>query len=363
MRSHAGRDAGLDAADAGRAEDEDIAGCRPDKIVGDLVDEELVAAVGVAPDDGLPGGQGAAGVNLEVGSDHIERRRHAVGAGARDDFGRGEKVEPGDLAQADDRVIRIGGNVDPSASAQDEVRGAHRPGRKGIDGRCSRHAVKRGLHGAGGNFERLQKISAHAQCDNQGNEDDLGVFPQSGEGWAGCSLVEKSVQFLGCGCDVFARIFAHRHLEPCDGFAQADELLVGKDITAVTQELAGSPKNEFGLFTVSRGEEEHGTRESVAAYGEKAMQRWSDQFFAVIQPCFVNPGCRCSDIGDGVVDGVQGGGDRRVVGPWQIGQSDLRPLEGQPGLLEGFVGCAETFGPRVKGVHCAFGFSSCWHLH
>ena len=92
------------------------------------------------------------------------------------------------------------------------------------------------------------------------------------------------------------------------------------------------------------------------------MQRWSGQFFAVIQPCFVNPGCRCRDIGDGVVNGVQGGGDRRVVGPWQIGQSDLRPLEGQPGLLEGFVGCAETFGPRVKGVHCAFGFSSCWHL-
>ena len=92
------------------------------------------------------------------------------------------------------------------------------------------------------------------------------------------------------------------------------------------------------------------------------MQRWSAQFLAVIQPCFVNPGCRCRDIGDGVVDGVEGGGDRRVVGSWQIGQSDLRALEGQPGLLEGFVGCPEALGPRVEGVHRAFGFSPCVHL-
>jgi hypothetical protein len=92
------------------------------------------------------------------------------------------------------------------------------------------------------------------------------------------------------------------------------------------------------------------------------MQRWSNQFFTVIQPRFINPGCRHSDIGDGVVDGIEGSGDWRVVGPWQIGQSDLGPLKGQAGLLEGFVGRAEAFGPRVKGVHLAFGVSSCGHL-
>jgi len=104
------------------------------------------------------------------------------------------------------------------------------------------------------------------------------------------------------------------------------------------------------------------TRESVAAYGQKAMQRWSAQIFTVVQPCLVNPGCRCRDIGDGVVDGIEGGGDWRVVGSWQVGQSDLRPLEGEAGLLEGFVGRAEAFGPRVEGIHWAFGFSSCGHL-
>ena len=92
------------------------------------------------------------------------------------------------------------------------------------------------------------------------------------------------------------------------------------------------------------------------------MQRWSAQVFTVVQPCLVNPGCRRGDIGDGVVDGIEGSGDRRLVGPWQIGQSNLRPLEGQAGLLEGFVGRAEAFGPRVEGIHWAFGFSSCAHL-
>ncbi len=227
--------------------------------------------------DRLSGDKGATGVNLEVGSHHVERRGHAVGAGARDDFGRGEKMEPGDLAQADDRVVRIGGNVDPGASAQHKVRDAHRPGRKRIDRRCSRHAIERGLHGAGGNFERLQKISAHAQGDDQGNEDDLGVFPQSGEGRPGRCLVEKSVQFLGRGRDVFPRIFAHRHLEPRDRFAQTDELLIRKNIASVTQEFAGGPENEFGLFTVTRGEEEHGN-------AGKCRRLWAKGNAALVSP-------------------------------------------------------------------------------
>ena len=50
-----------------------------------------------------------------------------------------------------------------------------------------------------------------------------------------------------------------------------------------------------------------------------------------------------------------------MLGPRKIGQRDLRTLQGEAGLLQGLVGRAETFGPRVEGIHCAFGFSSCWH--
>jgi hypothetical protein len=47
----------------------------------------------------------------------------------------------------------------------------------------------------------------------------------------------------------------------------------------------------------------------------------------------------------------------------QIGEGDLRALQGETGLLQGFVRRAETLGPRVEGIHCACDFSSCWHLH
>jgi len=44
-------------------------------------------------------------MNLEISADNVERRGDMVSPGAGDDLGRGEKVEAGDLTQADDRIV------------------------------------------------------------------------------------------------------------------------------------------------------------------------------------------------------------------------------------------------------------------
>ncbi len=90
---------------------------------------------------------------------------------------------------------------------------------------------------------------------------------------------------------------------------------------------------------------------------------WSGNFLAVVEARFIDAAGGCGDVGKSVVDGVEGGGDGREIGARQIGEGDLRALQGETRLLEGFVGRAVAFGPRVEGVHCAWGFSSCWQVH
>jgi hypothetical protein len=149
-------------------------------------------------------------------------------------------------------------------------------------------------------------------------------------------LVEKPVQlFRGCG-NVVAVVFAHGHFQAGDCFAQADDLFVGKDIPAITKQLAGGTQDDFGLFAIAGSQEEHGEkRGSFAAWREKAMRCCSGHhFLAVIQPRLVDLGGGSGNAGDCVVYGVEGGGDGGVVGPRQVGQRNLGALQSKAGLLQ-----------------------------
>ena len=263
LRPHARSDAGFDATDAGGAEDEDIAELRADEIVGDLVDEKLVAGVGMAADDGLSGGKGASGIDLEVAPNDVHRRRHAVSARAGDDFRGGEEMEAVHFAQSDHRVVLLRGDIDVGASAQDEFRGADQRVGGRIDGRRASHAVERRLHGTGGDFEGLEKIGADAEGDDERDEHDLGVFAQSGQRRTRGGLVEEFVQLGGGLFDAVAFLFPQRDLQLGDPFVEGNDLFFRQDIAPVAQQLAGGPQHELGLFAVTGREEQHGLRKSA----------------------------------------------------------------------------------------------------
>ena len=277
LRAHAGGDARLDPADSGGAEDKDVTGFRPDEVVGNFVDKQLVAAFGVATHDGLAGAERTAGVDLEIGPDNVERRGDVVSPAACDDFGRGEKMETGDFTQPDDRIVVLRAEINIGAPAQDEFGGAQGPARRWVDRARAGHAIKRRLHGSGGNFERLEKVSPDAKGDDEGDEDDLGVFPQAGQALLGSRLVEKAMKFLRGQRDILAVIFPQSNLEAGDALAEVDDLLVRQNVPPVTQQFAGRAEDEFGFFAVTRGQKQHTDRRMQFSPPGRKRQRRSRQ--------------------------------------------------------------------------------------
>ena len=260
------REAGfvLDAGDVGGAEDEDVAALRGEEIVGELVDENEVAVVHVAAEEGLAGleaGRVQAELvlrdDVKLAEDDVAGGEDRVAAVLAEDAGPREVVELGFLLQAHDDVVLSGDGVDVGAAADGEVEGADEGiRRQGVGGRAD-HAVKRGLHGAGGDLEGLEEIGADAGGDDDGDEEDLDVFAPTGvvAGWG--DLADDLVQLGDAGLHGVRLAVADGLLEGRDAFLDGSHLRGGEEVEPVAEDAAGGLDVMAGLLNIA-GREEHG---------------------------------------------------------------------------------------------------------
>ena len=105
------------------------------------------------------------------------------------------------------------------------------------------------------------------------------------------------------------------NLESGHALAKADDLFFGQNVPPVAQQLASRAEDELGFFAVTGGQKKHAeTNRAVSPHGGKRQCRSrSGQLLAVIQAGLVDlPACR-RDMREGVIDGIEGTGDRGVV--------------------------------------------------
>ncbi len=189
------------AGDAGGLEDEDVADARRMEVVGDLVDEHLVA--GLRDEVGQDGAGGVLlvmlaqaqvdGAVLEDAELHLDVLLADPDAVLLDLAGGVLQVDVGVLEpdghgaglELDDAAALPGDDAAVGAAADEEVEDLHgQAGRGDRDGR-GLDAEERGLHRAGGDFERLEEEGADGERHDGGDDEDFHVLRASrphGEG-------------------------------------------------------------------------------------------------------------------------------------------------------------------------------------
>lgn len=277
--------AAVNPLDAAGVEDEDLAAVRTTEVVGDLVDEHEVAAVGVAGSEDGPGRErqslgGNVGAELaavgghdaqlftetHIAQDDVFRGMDGKLAVVEQEVGVGEEVpflvllDGGVEIGGAEGAGAIEGFMDVVPAAEDKVEGAAGEGGEML--LCdvlAGDAVEGGFHGTGGDAERLEVVGADAEGYDDGDEEDLDVFlegvlaPVSGEGlFAGLSE-----GFFGVpGCFAVACL---------DGVEERRALvldlvdfLLFEEIALVIEELAGALVKEPGLFLPAGSEHGRG---------------------------------------------------------------------------------------------------------
>ena len=194
----------LFGGDVHRIENKNVPAPGQPEVVGEFVDEHLVAGVDVAVRDGRARLVGLAQVDAEAVLAHVMRQRVRRGVDGIDapagtvDFRVVEEAETFGGHQLDHLVVHRGNHVDiGAAEPQTRAQFSQRTGGSLADRRgMPDDAVEGRLHRTGRNLEGLDEIGANGNRQHEGDQQHLAILPPAGLVVRRLQLAEALVQIL-----------------------------------------------------------------------------------------------------------------------------------------------------------------------
>ena len=225
---------------------------RMNKVVAELVDENLVARVDRAARDDLAAMIGVAGIDLEILPQNFRRRVDREGLVIALDARESEEKEKLPRSHILDRVLLSRDDVDVVAAEDDEIDDLFEKVRRRRGRGLTDDAVERRLHRAGRDFEGLDEIGADADRDHDRDQDHFDVLAPDGVlMWRrvrGEERVEPLRFFMRRA--VVAR--GHRGAHLVDLSAQLGDGGFAQAVAPVTNQLLRMTNEEVAVLDVAR---------------------------------------------------------------------------------------------------------------